>query len=214
MLLKPPFRSTTLLLWAAFSFNTLALYAYVNWLPTVLSSTGLPLESALQGSKFFNFGGFFGAVGGAMLIGLYGSRIVGSSLALIGGIATFFVGVTLMAATASAGVQLFFLICVAGMALNGMQTFLYAVGAHSYPTYIRASGVGCAQAISRIGGVLSSVVGSAFFAMGMAVGHFFYILAGVIVIVVVAFFSLRTHLPGGKQSRELEAQALREGAAP
>jgi AAHS family 4-hydroxybenzoate transporter-like MFS transporter len=212
-LLKPPYRATTLLLWAAFSFNTLGLYAFVNWLPTVLTSTGLPREAALQGLKLFNFGGFFGAVGGALLIGLYGSRIVGSSLALVGAIATFLIGITMMsAAPGSAGTQLFLLICIAGMALNGMQTFLYAVGAHSYPTYIRASGVGCAQAISRIGGVMSSVVGSAFFAMGMPVGQFFYILAGVIVVVVISFFCLRTHMPGGRQSRELEAQALREGA--
>jgi AAHS family 4-hydroxybenzoate transporter-like MFS transporter len=102
------------------------------------------------------------------------------------------------------------LIWVAGMALNGMQVFLYAVGAHSYPTYIRASGVGVAQGISRIGGVLSSVVATAVFAVGLAMGQFFYILAGIIVIVVISFFCLRTHIHGGKQGRELEAQALRE----
>src|SRR5690606_33134126 len=67
ILLRPEYRATTLLLWAAFAFNTLCLYAFVNWLPTVLTSIQMPLESALQGSKLFNFGGFFGAVGGAFL---------------------------------------------------------------------------------------------------------------------------------------------------
>lgn len=213
-LLKPPFRATTLLLWAAFSFNTLALYSFVNWLPTVLTATGMPLEASLQGSKYFNFGGFFGTVGGAILIGMYGSRIVGSSLALIGGISSIFVGLTMLMAPADANVQLLFLICVCGMALNGMQAFLYAVGAHSYPTFIRASAVGCAQTISRIGGVLSAVVGSAFFAMNLPAGQFFFILAGISAVVVISFFSLRTHMPGGKQARELEAQAVREGATP
>lgn len=54
---------------------------------------------------------------------------------------------------------------------------------------------------------------SGVFAIGLQMGQFFYILAGVIVVVVISFFSLRTHIQGGKQGRELEAQALREGAA-
>lgn len=212
LLLKPPYRATTLLLWAAFSFNTLALYAFANWLPTVLSATGMSRDASLEGLKLFNFGGFFGAVGGAILINRYGSRIIGSGLSAIGAVATLIIGMMLMSASAPAGTQLFVLFGVAGMAINGMQVFLYAVGAHSYPTYVRASAVGCAQAISRIGGVGSSAVASGVFAIGLQMGQFFYILAGVIVIVVISFFSLRTHIQGGKQGRELEAQALREGA--
>jgi AAHS family 4-hydroxybenzoate transporter-like MFS transporter len=202
-LLKPPYLGTTLLLWAAFAFNTLCLYAYVNWLPTVLSSAGLPLQDSLQGSKLFNFGGFFGAVGGAVLIGILGSRIVGATLAFIGAVATFFVGSVMVAASGRADAQLLALIFVAGMALNGMQSFLYTVGAHSYPTYIRASGVGCAQTVSRIGGVLSSAVGGAFFAMKPQppVSYFFYVVAGGILVVVVSFFSLRTHIHGRRSGR-------------
>ncbi len=199
-LLSKQYLSTTLLIWLAFAFNTLCLYSYVNWLPTVLSSAGMPLQDSLQGSKLFNFGGFFGAVGGAVLIGLFGSRIVGSTLAFIGAIATFFVGAAVLASTGSADTQLLSLIFVAGMALNGMQSFLYTVGAHSYPTYIRASGVGCAQTVSRIGGVCSSVVGGAFFAMKPQppVSYFFYVIAIGILVVVVSFFSLRTHIHGKK----------------
>jgi MFS transporter, AAHS family, 4-hydroxybenzoate transporter len=202
-LLRPPYLSTTLLLWAAFAFNTLCLYSYVNWLPTVLSSTGMPLQDSLQGSKLFNFGGFFGAVGGAVLIGYLGSRIVGSTLAFIGAVATFFVGVTILASAGSAGPQLLALIFVAGMALNGMQCFLYTVGAHSYPTYIRTSGVGCAQTVSRIGGVLSSVVGGTFFALRPQppASYFFYAVGIAILVVVVSFFSLRTHIHGGRAAR-------------
>jgi AAHS family 4-hydroxybenzoate transporter-like MFS transporter len=198
-LLSKQYRATTLLLWMAFSFNTLALYSFVNFLPTVLTAAGLPLEASLQGSKLFNFGGFFGSIGGALLIGLYGSRIIGSSLALIGGISTLLIGMTVLAGAGSS-TQMLLLIWVSGMALNGMQAFLYAVGAHSYPTFIRAPGVGCAQAISRIGGVLSGGVAIIVYELGLAAGHFFYIVAGVIVVVVISFFSLRTHIFGSRQN--------------
>ena len=207
-LLKPPYLSTTLLLWAAFAFNTLALYSIVNFLPTVLTSTGVPLKAALQGSKLFNFGGFFGAVGGAVLIGIYGSRVVGAGLATIGSIAMVLIGVTLVSAAGDAGdVQLLSLICVAGMACNGMQAFIYAVGAHSYPTYIRASGVGVAQTVSRIGGVLSSVIGLAYLAIKPQppVSYFFFAVAACIAVVAISFFSLRTHIQGKKNGLHREA---------
>jgi AAHS family 4-hydroxybenzoate transporter-like MFS transporter len=218
ILLKPPFLGTTLLLWCAFLFNTLALYAFVNLMPTVLTSTGISLDSALEGSKLFNFGGFFGAVGGAVLIGVIGSRLVGAALSTVGAIATALIGMVLVAHSgAIAGTQLLFLIWVAGMALNGMQCFLYTVGAHSYPTYIRASGVGCAQTVSRVGGVLSSVVGGAYFTIQPPppVSVFFYVVAAAILIVVVSYYSMRTHIQGKRSAAAgVPAQALQKGPAP
>src|SRR5207249_5244299 len=47
-----------------------------------------------------------------------------------------------------------------GGLLNAVQTTMYALAAHVYPTRIRGTGVGTAVAIGRIGHVLSSYVGS------------------------------------------------------
>ena len=49
-----------------------------------------------------------------------------------------------------------------GASINGMQAFIYAVAAHSYPTEIRGSAVGLAQTVSRIGAVASPMVASAY----------------------------------------------------
>ena len=197
ILLQPSYRRTTLLLWAAFAGNTLALYAFVNWLPTIVTSVGLSLTAGLQSSKFFNFGGLFGAVGGAALIGFFGSRRVSAVLSVAGALAAVCIGATLSGAHAGSGSSLLLLVTLAGTSLNGMQTFLYTVGAHSYPTYIRGVAVGCAQTVSRIGGVLSSAVGSVYFAMSPVppVSYFFVAVAAAILIVVVTFTSLRTHIP-------------------
>jgi len=197
-LVSPPYLGTTLLLWAAFSCNTLALYGFVNWLPTVLSSTGASLGAALNGSFAFNAGGIVGAVSGASLLGRYGSRRVGVTVASLGAAVALLIGLALALSgrIERAAAVVLALVIVAGACLHGMQAFLYAVGAHSYPTPIRASGVGTASAVARVGGVLSSAVGSAFFALGLSVGQFFYILAGVIVLTAVSFGALRTHIPG------------------
>jgi MFS transporter, AAHS family, 4-hydroxybenzoate transporter len=189
------YRHTTLLLWSAFAFNTLGLYTYANWLPTVLTAAGFTQTAALQQHQYFNFGSFFGAVGGAILIGRYGSRLVGTALALLGVGATLLVGVALSDSSVS-GPQLSLLVLAAGAAFSGMQSFLYAVGAHSYPTYVRAAGVGCAQSISRIGGVLGGLAAGAFFGLQPQppLSTFFYALGTLMIMVVVSFFLLRTHV--------------------
>ncbi|KYF80059.1 hypothetical protein BE20_35665 [Sorangium cellulosum] len=207
-LLGPTYRSTTLLLWAAFALNTLALFSCVNLLPTVLSFTGMSTAESLQGSKLFNFGGFFGAVGGAVMIGWWGSRRVGAALSTVGAVATFLIGTTILDNGGVLDGRSLALLTLAGMAMNGMQSFLYTVGAHSYPTYIRASGVGCAQTVSRAGGLLGTVAGGSFFALDPQppVSYFFYAVAVVVALVVVSFASLRTHIPGQKGSASPQAQ--------
>ncbi len=197
-LVRSPYLGTTLLIWTAFACNTLTLYSFVNWLPTVLSAAhGMSIQSALHGSAVFNFGGIVGALVGSALIARYGSRLVGSAIALAGVVASILIGVTLMSSehTGVAGIVLLPLVALAGVCMNGMQVFLYAVSAHSYPTHIRGSGVGCASAMARAGGVLSSVVGSTFFALGLSSAEFFYILAATILLTALSFASLRSHIP-------------------
>jgi MFS transporter, AAHS family, 4-hydroxybenzoate transporter len=195
IILSHEYRSTTLLLWSAFAFNTLGLYTYANWLPTVLTSAGFSQTAALGQHQYFNFGSFFGAVGGAVLIGRYGSRLVGTGLALLGVGASLLIGVTLTNPS-PAGPQLSLLVLAAGAAFSGMQSFLYAVGAHSYPTYVRGAGVGSAQTISRIGGVLGGFAAGAFFGLHPQppLSRFFYALGALVIMVAVSFFFLRTHI--------------------
>ncbi len=209
------YRHTTLLLWAAFAFNTLGLYTYANWLPTVLTAAGFTQTAALEAHKYLNFGGFFGSVGGAILIGRFGSRAVGTALALLGVGATLLVGATL-ANDPAPGPQLSLLVLAAGAAFSGMQCFLYAVGAHSYPTYVRGSAVGCAQTISRIGGVLGGFAAGAFFGLRPqpSLSIFFYVTGTLVLVVAVSFFGLRTHIaPNREREHEpLQSKALRNSS--
>jgi AAHS family 4-hydroxybenzoate transporter-like MFS transporter len=89
----------------------------------------------------------------------------------------------------------------AGAAFSGMQCFLYAVGAHSYPTSIRGAGVGSAQSISRIGGVLGGLAAGAFFGLKPQppLSSFFYALGTLAIMIAVSFYPLRTHIaPHGR----------------
>jgi AAHS family benzoate transporter-like MFS transporter len=113
---------------------------------------------------------------------------------------TFTIGLLTMAAGAPADFNVKVLAFVVGMSINGMQAFMYAVSAHSYPTEIRGSAVGLAQTISRVGAVLSPMVASAYFAMQPAPGVnlFFWFVAACAFITTLSFFMIPSHIPRHK----------------
>jgi AAHS family 4-hydroxybenzoate transporter-like MFS transporter len=57
-------------------------------------------------------------------------------------------------------IALFIMVTITGGLMNAVQTTMYALAAHVYPTEIRATGVGTAVAVGRVGHVLSAYVGA------------------------------------------------------
>src|SRR5690606_23565442 len=147
-----------------FSVNSFVLYVFTNYLQRILVQGQLPAETASQAADLFFYGAFFGSIGGAVLIGVFGSRLVGTGLALLGVGASAALGVTLAPDMSVA--TLLVLCLLAGMSINGMQAFMYAVSANAYPTEVRGSAVGVAQTVSRIGAILSPSAYAAYFVAG------------------------------------------------
>ena len=75
---------------------------------------------------------------------------MGSTLAFVGVVATALIGALLVGTRSPDAQNVLVLSFIVGMSINGMQAFMYAVSAHSYPTEIRGSAVGLAQTISRL----------------------------------------------------------------
>lgn len=195
------FRFRTALIWTAFTVNSFVLYVFTSQIPLLLTEAGLDTNVSSQGLQYFSGGSVLGSIGGAFLIGWFGSRYTGSALAALGGVASAIIGVLLLSSDTS--IAMLFIFCMlAGASVNGMQAFMYAVSAHSYPTEVRGSAVGMAQTVSRIGAVLSPAVAAAYFAMDPmpSVSAFFYFMAGVICLTVASFFFIPTHIPRTRDS--------------
>lgn len=190
------YRRATTLIWTAFAVNSFVLYLFTNYLRILLESGGQPSEIGSRGLSLFSLGAAFGSIGGAFFIGWFGSRWVGSGLAFIGAAATGFIAVTLLG-EATSTFQLLTLCLLAGASVNGMQAFMYAVAAHSYPTEIRGSAVGMAQTFSRVGAVLSPSVASFYFAMQPTphVSTFFWFVAGCALVTTLSFYLIPSHIP-------------------
>ena len=190
-LFAPAWRGDTLALWAAFGACLFAVYAAFSWLPTMLADAGHDLATSSRGLTAFNIGGVIAALGSAWLIGYKGSR--GPMVAMaIGGVLG--AGALMVTPLDPAQPQLLLILIlgIEGAFINGVQTTLYALAAHVYPTTIRATGVGSASSVGRIGAIASSFGGAiALHAFG-AIGFSLMLLIAMAA-TTVALLGIRRH---------------------
>jgi AAHS family 4-hydroxybenzoate transporter-like MFS transporter len=190
----------TLALSASFFFCLLVNYLVILLLPVVLTSAenGFTQPAASRALAMSNVGGVAGALLGAMLIQRVGSQrtMLGmSALAIACGI--------ILAKTNVVPENTPFLMgmfVLTGGLLNGVQTTMYALAAHVFPTEVRSTGVGFAVAVGRVGNVLAASAGNAAFSRAGNAGYFgsWAVLMGV---VLVALGLVRRHVPQSTPSR-------------
>ncbi len=144
----------TLLLWIMFFMNMMDIYFLNSWLPTLTHGVGLDVQAAIAIGVAFQFGGMFGTVGLGLSIGRFGFH---RTLFL-----TYIAGFASIVLIALAGASLPILVpsvLVAGVAVIGGQIGCNAYAAHLYPTYIRATGIGWALGVGRLGSILGVTIG-------------------------------------------------------
>jgi AAHS family 4-hydroxybenzoate transporter-like MFS transporter len=192
-LLRPPFRRDTLSLWGAFCLCLVSIYFVFNWLPSMLSTLGLDAAAASSGLAVYNFGGVIGA----LLLGIWINRVGSRApmiFATVGSVlSALWLAVHLV--TPPAGTPLLTLqLGLHGAFANAVQTALYALAAHVYPTRFRSRGVATALAFGRSGAILSAFLG------GNALHHsgstYFLILCVTLTGVTVSLLFLQNHIPG------------------
>jgi AAHS family 4-hydroxybenzoate transporter-like MFS transporter len=191
-LFVPEFRRDTLALCAAFFFCLLSVYTGTNWVPTLLRAAGFGIGIANYGLTAFNLGGVIGAILGAIVFSKLGSRV--TMLAMTAGAIA---GCLLLASVSIADQPVFAVLAMlawTGGLINAVQTTMYALAAHVYPAAIRASGVGTAVAVGRIGGVVSPYAGAWALEAGGG-SQMFALIAGTLTLVFAALASVRNHIP-------------------
>jgi MFS transporter, AAHS family, 4-hydroxybenzoate transporter len=187
------FRRDTLALWGAMFACMLAVYTAFNWVPSMLAGAGLGLTVASNGIAAFNFGGVAGAICGGLVIARIGSKPTMLSIAASAVAGAVVLALMPITATSNA-LPIVVMLGITGAAINALQTTLYALAAHVYPTTVRATGVGTAVAFGRVGGVLSTYAGA--FALGWGGSHaFFTLMAGSMAVVFICLALVGRHVP-------------------
>lgn len=190
-ILAPGLRKETLLLWAAFFGCLQAVYLVFNWAPTLLAAHGADLRLASIGLAAFNLGGVAGATFAAFQIDRLGSRrpmiIMGGGAALVAAIVGF------LSPQLTDLFRITVIFATIGALASGLQTSLFALAAHVYPTRIRGTGVAFALGVGRIGAVGSASAGAWAISGGSAT--YFITLASSIGAATIALGFMKSHSP-------------------
>jgi len=151
---------TTLALWVSYFFTLTVMYMLLNWLPSLLLEQGFSKPQAGTVQMLFNIGGAAGSLLGGVLLDRYNRTavVVICYGGLLGALAALGL-VSGLAAMAAAGFA-------AGLFMLAAQLVLYALAPPAYPTSVRATGVGAAVAVGRLGSVSGPLAAGQILAAG------------------------------------------------
>jgi AAHS family 4-hydroxybenzoate transporter-like MFS transporter len=178
-LLKGPLAVLTPLYWVSNLVALMVFYFINQWMPTVLSSSGVSVEQAAIATALFQFGG--------TAAGLLSMRFL-DRVGFLPVPILFACGIPVVIGIGIPGLPpaaLIALVASAGFCLLGLQFGNIATEANIYPTYIRAWGIGSNFAIARIGGALGPLLGGMAFGAHLPAQRIFLIAAAPL---VVGFF--------------------------
>lgn len=141
----------TILLWIAFASSLLGHYFLTSWLPTILAGAAVPLTYAIISGALLQGGG---GIGGLLICWLSDKKSI-----LFIAFAFCIASPLIVLFPWMRSLSLLILAFLVGFFLVGGQIGLNAIAGTIYPTDIRATGVGWALGIGRIGSILGPVLG-------------------------------------------------------
>jgi AAHS family 4-hydroxybenzoate transporter-like MFS transporter len=144
----------TIFLWIIFFANLMEIFFLTSWLPLTLMRQGLSDANSAYATSLVQFAGIGGAILMGPLVDIFGPQRV---LPL-----AFLVTALSVAGIGLAGSEVTFTMIMAvgiGIGTVGAQNCNNGVAAKFYPMSIRATGVGWALAVGRIGSIVGPVVG-------------------------------------------------------
>jgi len=152
--------TSTLLLWVSYFFTLMVVYILIQWLPMLLRDLGFSKAQA----SWTVFWMHIGSTTGTLLLGWLTDRLQPWSItALIyGGILSALAGLGF----AAGFMPMVLAAVVAGFFAVGGQGVLYAMAPWCYRTEVRATGVGAAVAVGRLGAMSGPLVAGKVLAMG------------------------------------------------
>lgn len=162
--------TTTLFCLTTFA-SLLVLFGLYTWLPQLMRSAGYELGSALTFLIVLNVGTAIGPVAVGRLADRIGSRPATAASFLLA-----VIGIAVLSYPLPLGV-LYLAVVLAGVGTVGTQILINVFIASRYPTRIRATAIGTALAVGRLGGILGPVYGGILLSAQLPTPVLFYAFA-------------------------------------
>jgi MFS transporter, AAHS family, 4-hydroxybenzoate transporter len=188
----------TLLLWVVFFMSLLDIYFLANWLPTVLNDLGASVSQAALIGSMLQVGGVVGTFALGSIIDRFSFR----ALTVLYFAAVFAVGA--IGQLGHSAVLVSVAIFAAGFCVVGGQIAANALAAAFYPTSVRATGVGWALGMGRVGSIVGPLVGGVLLAAKWSTAAVFLIAAAAALCAGLAAFGLSRLTSGGAGGKAVE----------
>jgi len=174
----------TLLFWVGTGMGLLLVYGLNTWLAQIMATAGYELGSALAFLLVLNLG----AIVGTPLLGAVadrvGSKQTTTSMFLTAGVCIYLLSYDLPSFV------LYVLVAIAGACTIGTTILVNAYTANYYPAHMRATGLGWALGVGRLGAIMGPIYGAFILDSGWGLDANFYAFALPAVVGAVAMFAM------------------------
>ncbi|MCU1479421.1 MAG: hypothetical protein JWQ19_207 [Subtercola sp.] len=170
----------TLVLWVILLLSLLMTYFLTNWIPIIAVQNGLDVRTGILGAVMLNLGSIVGSIVLGRFVRARPTTTIVAGY-LLGAIAIVAIG---QAAHSAPG--LLVTTFLAGFFAIGAQLCTVGLCATFYSDALRATGVGSAMGIARLGAILGPVIGGVLLAAGVATPVVFVVIGVVSVLAALA----------------------------
>ncbi|MBP2366168.1 MFS transporter [Pseudonocardia parietis] len=184
-LVKDGYLPSSIAFWIASFMGLLLVYGLNTWLPQIMRAAGYGLGAALSQLLVLNVG----AVLGLLVAGRVADRI-GLRPATVGWFCAATVFLALLAVRMP-GIGIYVGVLLAGVFVFSSQVLVYAYISRHYPAHARASAIGVASGIGRLGAITGPVLGGLLLQAGVAYPWGFFAFAAVAALGAVAVLCVR-----------------------
>ncbi|MEU3627118.1 MFS transporter [Amycolatopsis coloradensis] len=163
----------TIAFWVTSFMGLLLVYGLNTWLPEIMRQAGYPLGAALGLLLTLNLGG---------VVGLLVAGRVADKVGVRPAVIFWFLGAAVFLALLSVKLPaagLYVAVFLTGGFVFSAQVLVYAYIGKTYPDWQRATGIGWAAGIGRVGAICGPILGGALLTAGIAYPWGFYAFAAV-----------------------------------
>jgi len=192
---------TTILLWLALIGSLYSLWVLTSWAPTLLRKGGATVQQYSLAFACLHFGSFVATITFGRVMDKFNPFRVLMVGYIVGALSLAAFGLT----AGGSFLTIAALSVVCGAFINGSNSGLLAVATTFYPVDIRASGIGWAYAVAKIGAMLAPAVGGFLLTQNMSVSRIcgYQAVVGLFVAVLLIFL----HGRAKRQAAVSEARA-------
>lgn len=199
---------TTIMIWLLFFTSFYLLWILFSWVPTLLKKSGATVEQYSIGFAFIHLGSFVAILVIGRLMDKFNKLTVvkyiflGAFFAMLG-FGYFSTGYPF--------IVVILVSILAGLFVNGGNSSLMGLASAIYPAEIRATGIGWAYGIGKIGSLFAPVVGGFYLSLNWSVFKICAVNGISALIVAIFVMILARHM---KSSKTGEGAIMGSAAAP